>query len=276
MSYDAQVGPDSHVRAAEQNLGGTRAESKGRFRPHHSFIHMSPLDNPIWQSLNSTHAHFAEIRGGARRFPREVSVLAGLREPTRENFDSLAAMILPGESVGLFLQGPPDLLAPWSIVHHGPLLQMLCENRSTSAAPPQKTQPEFVQLTKADVPEMLALTKLTNPGPFGARTHEMGDYFGVRVEGTLAAMAGERLRLQGYTEVSAVCTHPDHLGHGYASALLGLITDRIFGRGELPILHVLPENTRAIQVYERLGFAKRAMLHLAVLRYGEKQTASTS
>ena len=237
---------------------------------------MSPLDNPIWQSLTTTHAHFAEIHGGARKFPYEVSVLAGLREATRENYDSLAAMIRPGERVGLFLQEPPDPPAPWTIIHNGPLLQMLCENRGAPLPALQKTQPQFVQLTKADVPEMLALTKLTNPGPFGARTHEMGDYFGIRVGGTLAAMAGERLRLQGYTEVSAVCTHPDHLGHGYASALLGLITDRVFGRGELPILHVLPENTRAIQVYERLGFAKRALLHLAVLRHGEKQTPSKS
>jgi predicted GNAT family acetyltransferase len=127
---------------------------------------------------------------------------------------------------------------------------------------------------KADVPEMLALTKLTNPGPFGTRTHEMGDYFGIRVNGTLAAMAGERL--PGYTEVSAVCTHPDHLGHGYASALIRLLADRICSRCELPILHVLPDNTRAIQVYERLGFTKRALLRLTVLRYGEEQNRSTS
>src|SRR5580704_1842005 len=237
---------------------------------------MTPLNNPIWQSLITTHAHFAEIHGTVRKFPHAVSVLAGLPEPTPENYDSLGAMMRPGERVGLFLQDPPDPPAPWAIDRTCPLLQMLCEKRSAFQGVPRAMQPEFIRLSKADVPEMLALTKLTNPGPFGARTHELGDYFGIRVAGTLAAMAGERLRLQGYTEVSAVCTHPDHLGHGYASALLGLITDRVFGRGELPILHVLPENTRAIQVYERLGFAKRALLHLAVLRHGEKQTPSKS
>ncbi|HXM61939.1 MAG TPA: GNAT family N-acetyltransferase [Terriglobales bacterium] len=225
---------------------------------------MSPLDNPIWQSLITTHAHFAETCNSARKFRREVSVLAGFSEPTPENYDSLAAMMRPEEQVGLFLQAPADPPSSWTIARTRPLLQMLCENRS----PLRVKQPEFIRLTEADAPEMLALTKLTNPGPFGARTHELGDYLGIRVGGTLAAMAGERLRLPGYTEISAVCTHPDHLGHGYASALMGLLMDRICSRGERPILHVLPENTRAIQVYERLGFAKRAMLQLAVLRHG--------
>jgi ribosomal protein S18 acetylase RimI-like enzyme len=237
---------------------------------------MTPLNNPIWQSLINTHAHFAEIHGTARKFPHEVSVLAGLPEPTAENYDFLAAMMRPGERVGMFLEDPPDPPAPWAIDRTGPLLQMLCEKRSAFSVAPRAMQPEFIRLSKADVPEMLALTKLTNPGPFGARTHELGDYFGIRVAGTLAAMAGERLRLPGYTEVSAVCTHPDHLGHGYASAVMGVVMDNICSRGELPILHVLPENTRAIQVYERLGFTKRAMLHLAVLRYGEKEIPSES
>ena len=237
---------------------------------------MSPLDNPIWQSLITTHEHFAEIHGKARKFPHEVSVLSGLPEPTPENYDSLAAMMRPGERVGMFLEDPPDPPAPWAIDRTCPLLQMLCEKRSAFPNAPPAMHPEFIRLTEADVPEMLALTKLTNPGPFGARTHELGDYFGIRIAGTLAAMAGERLRLPGYTEVSAVCTHPDHLGHGYASAVMGVVMDNICSRGELPILHVLPENTRAIQVYERLGFTKRAMLHLAVLRYGEKEIPSES
>jgi GNAT superfamily N-acetyltransferase len=237
---------------------------------------MTPLNNPIWQSLITTHAHFAEIHGKARKFPHEVSVLSGLPEPTPENYDSLAAMMRPGERVGMFLEDPPDPPAPWAIDRTCPLLQMLCEKRSAFPNAPPAMHPEFIRLTEADVPEMLALTKLTNPGPFGARTHELGDYFGIRIAGTLAAMAGERLRLPGYTEVSAVCTHPDHLGHGYASAVMGVVMDNICSRGELPILHVLPENTRATQVYERLGFAKGAMLHLAVLRYGEKEIPSES
>src|SRR5277367_881403 len=127
---------------------------------------MSPLDNPIWQSLITTHARFAEICGAARKFLREVSVLAGLSEPTIENYDSLAAMMRAGERVGLFLQEPPDPPAPWIVDRGAPLLQMLCENPSAVPTVLRAKQSDFVQLTKADVPEMLALTKLTNPGPF--------------------------------------------------------------------------------------------------------------
>jgi ribosomal protein S18 acetylase RimI-like enzyme len=224
---------------------------------------MHPLDNPIWQALVSTHATFAETRNGARKFPHQVSVLAGLYEPTPENYTSLAALLRADERVGLFLEQPPDPPAPWTIDRTTLLLQMLCERGSPAGV---HSNPAVIRLTQAHVPEMLALTKLTNPGPFGARTHEMGDYFGICAAGVLAAMAGERLKLPGYTEISAVCTHPDHLGHGYASVLIAKLMDRIFKRGEQPILHVLPENTRAIQVYERLGFTKRAMLRLAVLR----------
>jgi predicted GNAT family acetyltransferase len=234
---------------------------------------MHPLDNPIWQALISTHAHFAEVRNCARKFPPEVSVLAGFAEPTPENYDSLASLVPADERVVLFLQQPPNPPAPWTVVSAGPLLQMVCE-KYTSPRQRHSTQPKFVPLTTADVPEMLALTQSTKPGPFGARTRELGDYFGIRSAGTLAAMAGERLRLPGYTEISAVCTHPDHLGHGYASALIGMLMDRIFSRGELPFLHVRPENARAIQVYERLGFARRVMLQVVVLRREPDQNSS--
>lgn len=232
-----------------------------------------PLDNPIWHSLATTHAGFAQICDSARKFPPEVSVLAGLSEPTAENYDSLASLLEPGKTANLFLQAPPDPPADWTIVSTGPLLQMLYDNSSPSGARENgpasdgvlSSQPEFIPLTQADVPKMLALTQLTIPGPFGARTHELGDYFGIRIEGRLAAMAGERLRLPGYTEISAVCTHPDHLGRGYASALIEMLMEHICSRGELPFLHVRSKNARAIQVYERLGFKKRVCLHYAVL-----------
>jgi len=123
-------------------------------------------------------------------------------------------------------------------------------------------------LGESDVPEMLALTRLTKPGPFGKRTHEMGEYWGIRQNGELIAMAGERLRLPSYTEISAVCTHPDHLGHGHATALISMLIQRIRSRGEQPFLHVRPENTRALQLYERLGFEQRVLMrHVILERY---------
>lgn len=231
---------------------------------------MHPLDNPVWQSLSTIHAHFAIICDDARRFRRDVSVLAGLAKPTPENYDSLASLLEPGKTVNLMLEAPPDPPPAWTAVSTGPLIQMLCE-RGVSAEGARDgvrpDQPHFIRLTEADVPEMLALTKLTIPGPFNARTHELGDYFGIRADGKLVAMAGERLRVPGYTEVSAVCTHPDHLGRGYASALIKMLMERIRNRGELPFLHVRSTNSRAIQLYEHLGFRKRTSLHYAVLRH---------
>jgi ribosomal protein S18 acetylase RimI-like enzyme len=236
---------------------------------------MHSLDNPIWQSLATTHKGLAQVCNSARKFPREISVLAGFTESTLENYDSLASLLEPGKTANLFLQAPPDPPAAWTIVSTGPLLQMLYETSASRGADERwfrsdgnrSEQPKFVRLNQADVPEMLALTKLTIPGPFGARTHELGDYFGIRSEGRLAAMAGERLRLPGYTEISAVCTHPDFLGRGYASALIEMLMERIRSRGERPFLHVRSKNQRAIKVYERLGFRQRVTLHYAVLQH---------
>jgi ribosomal protein S18 acetylase RimI-like enzyme len=273
MMYGTSTWPSSR-RTVVGPLPGFEFSRKTRIDSNVSaklvyFRAMHPLDNPIWQALITTHAGFAESSNAARKFPREVSVLAGFPEPTPENYAALATLLRPDESVGLFLQQPPSPPAPWIIVSSGPLLQMLCENFSAPLPVPH-SNPEFIHLTQSDTPEMLALTKLTKPGPFGSRTHEMGDYFGIRNAGALAAMAGERLRLPGYTEISAVCTHPDHVGQGYASALMGMLMARICRRGDLPFLHVRPENLRAVQVYERLGFTKRASLHYAVLRVSQE------
>ena len=117
-----------------------------------------------------------------------------------------------------------------------------------------------------DAREMVELATLTKPGPFGLRTHELGTYVGIRCEGKLVAMAGERLKVLGYTEISAVCTHPDHTGKGYARVLMEEIMRGIGERGEIPFLHVRRDNTRAVALYERLGFGTRSTVHYAVLR----------
>jgi predicted GNAT family acetyltransferase len=125
---------------------------------------------------------------------------------------------------------------------------------------------EFIELTAADAAEMFALATLTKPGPFGIRTRELGDYIGIRREGKLVAMAGERLRAPGFTEVSAVCTHPNHLGHGYATGLMVEIMQRILMRGETPFLHVRSQNQHAIDLYRRLGYVDRHLFQLTILR----------
>lgn len=221
---------------------------------------MHALDNPIWQALTTCQAHFAKSSGTARKFLPDISLLAGFEQPTQQGYESLASVLERGERAGLFLQSPPAPSPKWKIILSIPLLQMIHEKSQ-----PAESKQIFVQLAAADVPEMLALTQLTKPGPFNQRTHEMGDYFGIRKDGKLVAMSGERLRLPGFSEISAVCTRPDHLGQGHASALMSLLIERIRSRGETPFLHVRPDNTRAIAVYERLGFSKRALLQYAIL-----------
>lgn len=224
-----------------------------------------PLHNVIWKALTTRLAHFALGVRSARRFIPEVSPLAAFSEPSQDGYDSLARLLQPGDVAGLFLIEPYGSVPGWSYLRGGPMPEMVREN-GTVQEKDSLPRPEFVPLENADVPEMLELVKLTEPGPFNARTHEMGTYLGIRLNGRLVAMAGERLRVPGYTEVSAVCTHPDHIGKGYARALMTELMDRIQARGETPMLHVRQDNVRAIELYKRLGFRERVLLHYAVLR----------
>jgi len=224
---------------------------------------MHPLDNVIWRALTTLQTHLGAKNHCAGKFFAEVSILGALAQPSAEAYESLAALLCPDERIGLFLDKTPEPLPPtWKLVASCPLLQMVHQDVPSAH---DLEKPEFFRLAESDVPEMLALTQLTKPGPFVKRTHEMGEYWGLRENGKLIAMAGERLRLPGYTEISAVCTHPDHLGHGYATALISMLVDRIRVRGEQPFLHVRPENTRAVDLYERLGFQKRALMQYVIL-----------
>jgi ribosomal protein S18 acetylase RimI-like enzyme len=226
---------------------------------------MHPLDNVIWNALTTRQANFAESFLDARRFSRDVTSLGAFHEPIERGYESLAGLLGTGGTVALFLEKPYEPRPGWNLIADAPLLQMACENgdapipsRSGSASP-------IVELTPADSPEMVELTALTKPGPFGTRTHELGTYLGIRHEGKLVAMSGERLKVPGYTEVSAVCTHPEHTGKGYAGTLMMEVMRRIRQRGEVPFLHVRQDNLRAIELYKRLGIAERGVVYLAVI-----------
>jgi ribosomal protein S18 acetylase RimI-like enzyme len=225
------------------------------------------LDNPIWQALTTSQAYLAKTGRLARRFPNDVTTLGGFPAPLQDAYDSLAAILDDVNATGVFYDSPQQPPAGWTVITGAPLLQMIHENGKKAAPSPSHSMAqEIVELTAADAPEMLALAQLTKPGPFGLRTRELGTYLGIRQEGRLAAMAGERLRVPGFTEISAVCTHPDFLGRGFASTLMTTLMEQIQGRGEVPFLHVREANTRAIALYERLGFTKRVLLHFAVVR----------
>jgi predicted GNAT family acetyltransferase len=223
---------------------------------------MSTLDNVIFHALTTSHAHFAEGNGVARRFHTAIGPLAGMSTATVEGFAALAQLIGPNEPVALFLKEEVEAPSNFKVLRSIPLLQMLHDGSR-----PAQPKHEHHALTPSDVPEMIALARLTEPGPFEQRTIELGGYIGIRRNSNaqLASMAGERLRIPGYTEVSAVCTHPDHLGHGYAASLMTEIIHRMLDRGDVPFLHSRHDNDRAVAIYERLGFRKHAMLHLLVV-----------
>jgi len=227
------------------------------FTSQHSLV----LDNPVWYALTSDHARFAEGDGLARRYPPAVTPLAAVRDQSAEAFRALARVLGPGGIAGLFFDGPPAPPPTWTTVRAAPLMQMVC-----STPVPWDSAEGIKSLGAAGLPAMMELATLTEPGPFGPRTPELGTYLGIYKSGQLVAMAGERVRCGGFAEVSAVCTHPDHQGRGYASALVSAVMTGMTSRGETPFLHVRSENVAAIRVYERLGFTSRRVLPFAVMQ----------
>ncbi|WP_157592410.1 GNAT family N-acetyltransferase [Solirubrobacter soli] len=221
---------------------------------------MLPLDNPVYSALDTDHAHFAVSHGLAKRYPGEVARFAGLREASAAGFADLEALVEPGETVALVTAA--DVVVPdgWELARGRLIDQMVCD-RPPAPAP---AGPPLLELGVEDVPEMLDLAELTQPGPFGTRTLELGRYLGIRVDGRLAAMAGERMRPSGATEISAVCTHPDFTGRGYARALMTPLLQDAFAAGRSPMLHVKTENG-AKRLYDRLGFTVRHAMRLTIV-----------
>jgi len=229
--------------------------------------HPHPLDNPIWSALTTEHAQLAEGGPLARRYPAEVGPLSGITAgQSPASYRALSSLAGPGGVLVLFLTEPPTPTPGWTLIRSCPLSQMICLNPERVPSAPEASGTTVRRLTPSDVPAMLELTALTEPGPFRTRTIELGLFFGIFDSGRLLAMAGQRLHLPDAIEVSAVCTHPDARGCGYARALMALVIADIRQRGKTPFLHVLPENDAAIRVYQSLGFSLRTTFHLAVLK----------
>lgn len=221
---------------------------------------LAVLDNPAWYALTGHHRPFAEEYGAARRYHPDVSVFHALPDhPDEQSWSDLAHLVGPGAELALngpLIEPPPG----WALLGVGDGVQMLAEH--VTPAPDD----EAVRLTAADVPEMLALVERTKPGPFRTRTVELGTYLGIRRDGRLVAMAGERLHLPGWTEISAVCTDPDLRGQGLAGRLVRAVAHGIVARGERALLHAAATNTGAIRLYEQLGFVLRRKTTFVALR----------
>ncbi|MEV0093784.1 GNAT family N-acetyltransferase [Streptomyces sp. NPDC050738] len=217
------------------------------------------LDNPAWAALTGPHAHFAQRVGRAARYPRDVAPFHAVTDEDDPcAWADLATLVGPGGSAAVRgVSEPPN---GWELVRSGQGVQLVDTGLRA------ETDSEAVRLGPADVPEILDLVARTRPGPYLPRTVELGTYLGIRHRGRLIAMAGERLHPPGWTEISAVCTDPDHRGRGLATRLVRAVAAGIKQRGEQPFLHAAATNTGAIQLYESLGFTLRCRTVFSLVR----------
>ncbi|WP_285057694.1 GNAT family N-acetyltransferase [Pedobacter ginsengisoli] len=220
------------------------------------------LDNPIWFSLLSRHAELGEGTDGVKLFHPEVAPFAGLRENTPESFQILFDLADPERVIVLFSPEPELDPSPWTISVKVPGNQMVFR----ADTPKAENHDDLQSLTEDHIQEMLALTQLAQPGPFLKRTIEFGNYRGIFEQGKLVAMAGHRLQSDGFTEISAVCTHPGHSGKGHGRKLLEDQVRIIRKNGNTPYLHVRSDNVRAIQLYQWMGFMSRTDMYFYILK----------
>jgi predicted GNAT family acetyltransferase len=220
-----------------------------------------PLDYPIWTALTTTQQALAEGDARARRYPTEITPFAALADTSAESFAALGALMSPQDIAVLFT---PDAVKP-----PAEFKVVLADTGEQMTGTPIETPAngvDIVTLGVDDVAAMIELTALTKPGPFSARTHELGTFLGIRVDGQLVAMIGERMKPANYTEITAVCVHRSHRGRGYGQMLLSAISRQIVARGEIPFLHVFTNNHSAIALYRRQGMEIRRRLHVTVLK----------
>ncbi len=225
----------------------------------------SVLDNPIWHALNSGSKDHSRGNHRVRYMQRDKGLFVGFRSYTEAAWADLEGWIDEGDSIILFTPGEVAIPAPWSTKFHRPISQMVFDSKEV---PPPEKHPRSVPLSAADVPAMSSLTSLTNPGPFFAKTIELGYFGGIFQEGRLAAMTGQRLRPDPYVEVSAVCTHPDFLGRGFASELVRNQVRSILDESKIPFLHVHRDNYGAVRLYGKLGFSLRREMRVYLLEKG--------
>jgi GNAT superfamily N-acetyltransferase len=219
------------------------------------------LDNPIWSSLTTDHARFALGGEYARRYPAPVAPFVAVLAPGIAAARELAGLVEAGDSV--YVVGvSPELDNSWTLLSHSRIVQMVWQG----SVDVRTRVDDIVRLDDADTTDMVDLTTLVFPGFFRAGTPQMGRYFGIRDEALLAAMAGERMSLTGHREISAVCTHPQFTGRGYAARLVLWLVALILELGIVPFLHVGEANTRARELYRRVGFVDRCALPMWLVR----------
>lgn len=227
---------------------------------------MNPiLDNMIWQAISTGNSSLASISGDVGAFHPDIAPFAAMQQNSPAAFERLHAFLEPGRKVAISYFEKPELPAEqWSWLKEMDCCQMLHGDSNWNNPPAEMAG--ILPLGREHIPQMLELTRLTQPGPFFPETIQFGNYFGIFSGEQLVAMTGQRMHPVPYLEVSAVCTHPDHRGRGYARALMLKVMGGIREQGYIPFLHVLAENKSAIALYESLGFRTRTRIHISMIR----------
>ena len=220
------------------------------------------LDRPVWNALTTEQAHLAAVSGATVRMDPDYGPFAAARDDGDEAQAALAATLRgPDDRIGVVERAAWPVPEGLRVLGGGELVQMVFEG----PAPEKPDDPRIELLTAKDAKEMAALAHATEPGPWGSKTHLYGDYFGIRIGGKLAAMAGERMRLPGLAELSGVSTWPEFRGQGLASVLVRRVVRGFLERGETPFLHCYAANVGAVALYEALGFRIRARMCFTIL-----------
>lgn len=233
---------------------------------NHSAQHL--LDHPVWNALNTQHKHLRQGGPLACRYRPDLAPFAAIAADTPPAYQALQQLLQPGEQAALLAFDPIESIDSLLVAPVGTLHQMVAAQHPAAGA----SGASVTRLSQVDVEDMLGLVSTTQPGPFSRRTLEMGHYIGIRDHGQLVAMAGERMRVDGYVEISAVCVHEAHRGKGLAEQLVTILRQDIERRGDTPFLHVLSGNHAAIRLYERLGFELRQIFHLARIKRADSVT----
>lgn len=212
----------------------------------------TPLDRPVWAALSGPQKTLSMGTDRARAYLAAIGPLAATSDDGPEALSDLALLVAERQVLILLQATLPPVPRGCRADAIIDAVQMVATKRVDLPDPV-----DVIALADQDAPDMLSLAKLTAPGPFGPQTHILGQFYGIRIDGRLAAMAGERMCFSGHAEMSGVCTHPDFRGRGLALRLCSKVTERILARGDRPFLHVRAFNSGAIKLYERLGFAVR-------------------
>lgn len=224
------------------------------------------LYNPVFNALNTGDQRFSFGTVKVKYFDENMSPFVGIEDGYQQGFEELKE-ILPGKRYILYAT-PEHIDTPkgWNLIQKVQGVQMVYHRPGLQPVETGEDPVRPIKLEEHNVPEMMELAKLTVPGPFGTRTIDFGFYYGIFQDNKLVAMTGQRLHVGKYTEVSAVCTHPDHVGKGYASILLQHQLKLVLEQEQTPFLHVRADNSRAIAIYERLGFSIRIPMNFYFMR----------